>query len=90
VLNDILKIFDIGKELGLSKKEIIKLLIFDNSKHAYLWRLLLIIFMLLILIGWYNSMLFLTSRINENVYPSNAAYATIKIKNFKRKIRLIK
>ena len=89
MVNELLKIFKIGRKVGLSKKEITRVLIFDNSKYAYLWRILLIIFMLLIFIGWYSSLAILTIKINENVYPSNALYSTIKLNNFNKKFHLI-
>lgn len=86
---DIIKFYEVGKELGLTKKEITQIMIFDNSKYAYLWRFLLIVFMLLIIIGWYNSLIFLNRQINENVYPSGTLYSTVKLKDFKKKFQVI-
>lgn len=83
-----IKFYETGKELGLTKKEITQIMIFDNSKHAYLWRFLLILFMLLIIISWFNSLVFLTQKINENVYPSGALYSTTKLKDFKKKFQV--
>ena len=37
------KFYEVGKILGLTKKDITQTLIFDNSKNAYLWRFLLIV-----------------------------------------------
>ncbi len=87
--DDIIKFYEVGKELGLTKKEITKIMIFDNSKHTYLWRLLLIVVMFLIIIGWFNSLIFITRQINENVYPSGALYSTVKLKDFKKKFQAI-
>ena len=86
---DIKKFYEVGKELGLTKKEITKIMIFDNSKNAYYWRLLLIIIMFLIIIGWFNSLIFITGKINENVYPSGTLYSTVKLKDFKKKFQVI-
>lgn len=86
---DIIKFYKVGKELGLTKKEITQIMIFDNSKYAYLWRFLLFVFMLLIIIGWYNSLIFLTRQINENIYPSGTLYSTVKLKDFKKKFQVI-
>ena len=83
---DIKKFYEVGKELGLTKKEITKTMIFDNSKNAYYWRLLLLFVMFLIIIGWFNSLIFITGKINENVYPSGTLYSTVKLKDFKNKI----
>jgi len=86
---DIKKFYEVGKDLGLTKKEITKIMIFDNSKNAYYWRLLLIVVMFLIIIGWFNSIIFLAGKINENVYPSGTLYSTVKLKDFKNKIQVI-
>ena len=89
MIGDIIKFYEVGKELGLTKKEINQILIFDNSKHAYLWRFLLIIVMFLVIIGWFNSLFFIVGKINENVYPTGALYSTVKLKDFKKKFQVI-
>ena len=89
MIGDIIKFYEVGKELGLTKKEINHVMIFDNSKHAYLWRLLLIVVMFLIIIGWFNSVIFITQKINENVYPSGTLYSTVKLNDFKKKFQVI-
>ena len=86
---DIKNFYEVGKELGLTKNEITQIMLFDNSKNAYYWRLLLIIVMFLIIIGWFNSLIFITGKINENVYPSGALYSTVKLKDFKKKFQVI-
>ncbi len=82
---EIIKIIELGKELGLSKKEIIHILLFDNSKHAYVWRILFVILMLLIIIGWASSLTFLIQKTNQSVYPSGTLYSTVKLKDFEKK-----
>ena len=89
MITGILKFYKVGKELGLTKKEINQVMIFDDRKHAYLWRFLLFFVMFLILIGWFNSLLFLTQKINENVYASGTLYSTVKLKEFKKKFQVI-
>ena len=86
---DIIKFYKVGKELGLNKKEINQIMIFDNRKDPFLWRFLLFVVMLLIMIGWFNSLLFITQKINQNVYPSGALYSTVKLKDFKKKFQVI-
>lgn len=84
---DIIKFYETGKKLGLTRKEISKIMLFDSSKHAWLWRTLLILFMILIIIGWFNSLVFLTRKINENVYPTGTMYSSVKLKDFKMKLQ---
>lgn len=88
MIADIIKFYEVGKELGLTKKEITQIMIFDNSKNAYYWRLLLLVIMFLIIIGWFNSLIFITGKINENVYPSGTLYSTVKLKDFKKKFQV--
>jgi hypothetical protein len=56
MIDDIIKFYEVGKELGLTKKEITQIMSFDNSKYAYLWRFLLFIVLLLIIIVGYNAL----------------------------------
>jgi len=59
MIDDIIKFYEVGKELGLTKKEIPQIMIFDNSKYAYLRRFLLFIVLLLIIIVGYNALRFI-------------------------------
>ena len=79
MMKDIIQLFKIGKELGLSKKEINRVLIFDNSKHTLLYRSLLIIsfifFGIIIII--------LGIEASRNTYAAGTFYSTVKEKDFK-------
>jgi len=81
MMKDIIQLFKIGKEMGLSKKEINKVLIFDNSKHTLLYISLLIIsfifFGILIII--------LRIEASRNTYGAGTYYSTVKIKDFNEK-----
>ena len=81
MMKDIIQLFKIGKEMGLSKKEINKVLIFDNSKHILLYKSLLIIsfifFGILIII--------LGIEASRNTYAAGTYYSTVKIKDFNEK-----
>ncbi|MHA1319795.1 MAG: hypothetical protein ACTSQ1_08260 [Promethearchaeota archaeon] len=79
MMKDIIQLFKIGKELGLSKKEINRVLIFDNSKHTLLYKSLLIIsfifFSIIIII--------LGIEASRNTYAAGTFYSTVKEKDFK-------
>jgi hypothetical protein len=81
MMKDIFQLFKIGKELGLSKNEINKALIFNNSKHALLYKSLLIIsfifFGVLVII--------LGIEASRNTYAAGTYYSTVKIKDYKTK-----
>ena len=94
MIGDIIKFYEVGKELGLTKKEINQIMIFNNSKNPYLWRLLLIAVMLLIILGLFNFLLFISvnvngnGNVNGNVYPSGTLYSTVKLNDFKKKFQV--
>ena len=89
MVREIINIIELGNELGLSKKEIIQILLFDKSKHAFLWRILFIIILLLIIIGWYTSLGLLIQKANQHVYATGTLYSTVKAKDFQKKYRKI-
>ena len=78
MIKDIIQLFKIGKELGLSKKERNKVLIFDNSKYTLLYKSLLIIsfifFGVIIII--------LGIEASRNTYAAGTYYSTVRIKDF--------
>jgi len=80
-MKDIIQLFKIGKELGLSKKEINKVLFFDKVKNKVI---LLIISIIIFSIVGYLVVLLIESTIS-NTYPSGTKYSTVKIKDFDKK-----
>jgi len=78
---DLSQLHKIGKELGLSRKEVNKVLFYDNTKNRVI---LLIIFIITFSIVGYFIGLFIESIIS-NTYPSGTKYSTVKIKDFDKK-----
>ena len=80
-MKDIIQLFKIGKELGLTKKEINIVLLFGNSKHTFLYISLLVIsfifFGIIIII--------LGIEASKNTYASGTFYSTVKEKDFNGK-----
>jgi len=86
MFENLFQLVKIGKELGLSKKEIRKVLLFDNTKNPTLYTTLMII--ALIFSGIIVILIFLmvVSNIFPNgTYPAGAEYSTVKIQDFDRK-----
>ena len=81
MMKDLIQLHKIGKELGLSKKEVNKVLFYDNTKNNII---LLIILIIIFSIGGYFIGLFIESTIS-NTYPAGTLYSTVKIKDFKSK-----
>lgn len=83
MFRDIIQFFKIGKELGLSRKEINKIFIFENTEHPALYLFLMIIG--IVLLG--AVILIAGIFIARNVYPEGALYSTVKEKDFKSKTK---
>ena len=81
MVKDIIQLFTIGKELGLTKKEIKKVLFYNEVKNKVI---LLIISIIMFSIVGYLVVLFIESSIS-NTYPSGTKYSTVKIKDFDKK-----
>jgi len=71
----------IGKELGLSKKEISKVLLFNNTKNPILYTILMIVAIIFSGI----IIVFIVIVVSRNIYPAGALYSTVKTKDFKAK-----
>lgn len=83
MFKDIIQFYKIGKKLGLSRKEINKIFIFNNTEHRTLYTILSIIG--IILFG--AVIIILGIFIARNVYPEGTLYSTVKEKDFKYKTK---
>ena len=91
MFKDFFQLYQIGKELGLTRKEINGLLFFNDKtnslKGRIIFHIILLFFMILIgivLLG------FIVYPNTGDTYPSGTKYSTIRIKDFKKKIIQIK
>ncbi|NVM36522.1 MAG: hypothetical protein HWN81_13075 [Candidatus Lokiarchaeota archaeon] len=84
IFKDIFQLYKIGKELGLSRKEINSTLLFKN-RYPLVLALILIMFLSVFAILFWNIALILYSKSTEPVYPSGSYYSSISLKDFKDK-----
>ena len=80
-MKNLIQLYKIGKELGLSKKEINKVLFYDNTKNRVIFLIIYIIFFSIV---GYFLVIIIETAIN-NTYPSGTKYSTVKIKDFDKK-----
>ena len=81
MLGDFFQLYKIGKELGLSKKEINRVFLFDDSRNPLLFKIILII--IFIFLGIF--VIILGIEASRHIYPAGTLYSTVKIKDFKSK-----
>ncbi|MFX1279195.1 MAG: hypothetical protein ACFFA3_07240 [Promethearchaeota archaeon] len=80
MFKDLFQIYKIGKDLGLSKKEVKSLSLFGNSKHPVLY----IILMIVSIVATVILIFFLGILAFRRIYPSGALYSSVNEKDFKR------
>ena len=81
MFENLFQLVKIGKELGLNKKEIRNVLLFNNTKNPTLYTILLIIAIVLTGI----IVVFVVIVVTRNAYPAGALYSTVKTNDFKDK-----
>ena len=83
MFKDIFQFYKLGKQLGLHKKEINNILLFEDKKHPTLYLVLFILTLVAIGVIVVVSIGIISfSRINT--YPAGTLYSTVKDKDFKR------
>ncbi len=84
IFKEIFQFYKIGKELGLTRKEIDSVLLFKNRSPLILTLMLIIILAVFAFLFWNMALLFYM-RTTEPVYPRGGLYSSISIKDFKDK-----
>ncbi|MFX1494841.1 MAG: hypothetical protein ACFFBZ_11210 [Promethearchaeota archaeon] len=84
MISDIIRLYRIGRELGLSKKDLNKILLFDDTKRPKVNTLLLFLILFLGLILSMVIAFTLLSYVGKNTYPTGARYSTVRINDFKK------
>lgn len=84
VFKNIFQLYKIGKELGLSRKEINSTLLFKN-RYPLILALMLIVFLTVFAILFWNVAILLYAKSTEPVYPRGTLYSSISLKDFKDK-----
>jgi len=86
VVMDFLQIYKIGKELGLSRKEINTNLLFKN-RYQFILGIILIILLSVFFVLFYNIAIMLYANRPDSTYPSGTLYSSVRLKDFKNKKR---
>ena len=81
---DIFQIYKIGKELGLSRKEISANFEFKDRYPLFL-AIILIIFLSVFLVLFWNIGIALYANRPDSIYPSGTLYSSVRLKDFKDK-----
>lgn len=88
---DLIQLYQIGKELGITQKEMNKLFFSKDENRRLRYKIIFSI--ILIGISWllgFAIMSLMVGRTNttDNTYPSGARYSSVRIKDFKKKLKI--
>ena len=86
MLENLFQLYKIGKELGLNKKEINRVFLFDDSRYPLFLKILMVI--VFIFLGFF--VIILGIEASRHIYPAGTLYSTVKIKDFKAKNERLK
>jgi len=85
MIDCIVNIYKIGKELGLTNKEIFSLFFFKKSKHET-FSIFLRVFLIIITVSFLSFLIVLSYiYVEKNTYPAGTKYSTVKIGDFRLK-----
>ncbi len=85
MIDNIIKIYRVGKELSLTKSEINSLLFFKNRRHGRLSIELLIILIIITITSISLLIVYSYIHLERDTYPTGSKYSTVRIKDFKLK-----
>lgn len=84
VFKSIFQLYNIGKELGLSRKEINSTLLFKN-RYPLILALMLIVILIVFTILFWDVAIILYAKSTEPVYPRGTLYSSISLTDFREK-----
>jgi len=85
MIDNIIRLFQIGKELGLTKREISSLFLFKNPRHRTLSMILFIFLTVLTITTLSILIAYSFIQVERDTYPTGSKYSTVKIKDFRLK-----
>ncbi|MFX0002023.1 MAG: hypothetical protein ACFE9C_01150 [Candidatus Hodarchaeota archaeon] len=83
MIDTIFRIYKIGKELGLTKREISSLFFFKNSRGRTFSIVLLVLIIVITITTLSVLTVFVYILIERNTYPTGTKYSTVKISDFR-------
>jgi hypothetical protein len=84
IFKDIAQFYKLGKQLGLSKREINNILLFKSKYPLILFLVVIALLSVLAFLFW-DIALFLYANSKKPLYPSGTGYSSVKIQDFKMK-----
>ena len=85
MLEKIFQLYKIGKRLGLSKKEINRIFLFDDCRYPLFLKILMII--ISIILGIF--IIIIGIEASSHIYPAGTLYSTVKLKDFDKKNKVL-
>ena len=87
MFKEIIQLYQVGKELGLTRKEINELFFFRKEAHSLRYKIIFYIILIITMSLIGLTLILIRISITRDTYPSGTKYSTIRMKDFKKKFR---
>jgi len=88
MFKEIIQLYQVGKELGLTRKEINGLFFFKKEAHSLRYKIIFYIILIITMSLIGITLVLLRINITKDTYPIGTKYSTIRIKDFKKKLKI--
>ena len=88
MFKDFFQLYQIGKELGLTRKGINGLFFFRKEAHSLRYKIIFYVILIITMSLIGITLVLIRISITRDTYPSGTKYSTIRIKDFKKKLKI--
>lgn len=85
MFKDLIQLYSVGKDLGLSRKEINRILLFQKKQNIFIKLLVIIIAAVITFFVVWNFVVLSRFSTSNSTYGHGIRYSSISIKDFKKK-----
>ena len=87
MFKEIIQLYQVGKELGLTRKSINGLFFFRKEAHSLRYKIIFYVILIITMSLIGITLVLIRISITRDTYPSGAEYSTVRIKDFKKKFK---
>ena len=88
MFKELIKIYHIGEDLGLTRKEINRSFFFNEETNRLRSKIIFHVILLIIVAVIGLALLLIIPNVIKDTYPSGTKYSTVKIGDFKKKFKI--
>jgi len=87
MFGEMIRLYKIGRDLGLTEKEMNKFLLFDETKRPNFYRFLLLLLLMLFAFSTIIALFILKNYTGGSTYATGTKYSSIGVKDFRKETK---